>query len=232
MLGFQLWCAKGWDGIILKTATHDSGPLLVEDVEFVEPYPDSQWSRMLDLEELDVAQLELVVEGTLVAFESQKVRTINPFQFLEIGLQTAFHHPRVGALLWTMGLDALLAAEKQKRFASRLVRLLGEQTLVFPRDGVGRQPSYTVGEVATKMYDLRNLIAHGKEVLEDYRKPIRVDFVPSSLSYLTVENWTFETLLAESSLFTLTAALRKVILEGLLEKMADKSQWEQWLDSP
>jgi len=47
---------------------------------------------------------------------------------------------------------------------------------VFPPDRVGRRPVYTVGAVAANIYDLRNLIAHGKEVLERYRQPIRFEY--------------------------------------------------------
>jgi hypothetical protein len=54
----------------------------------------SQWGKLMDLEKQDPAELGAVVEGTLVAFESGSVRTVNPFQFLEIGLQTAYHHRR------------------------------------------------------------------------------------------------------------------------------------------
>jgi hypothetical protein len=232
MLGFQLWCVKGWDGIIVSAQLTDAGTAKVESVHFAEPYPMSQWSKMMDPAKLDVAELAPLVEGTLAALESGAVRTMNPFQFLEIGLQTAFNHVRAGALLWTMGLDALLAAERQDRFASRLIRLLGKDTLVFPADWVGRRPTYTIGEVAANIYDLRNLIAHGKEVLEKYRKPIQFQFEPPDLAYLAVEKWTYETLLFESSLFTFIVALRKVITDGQLELMADKRPWERWLDSP
>lgn len=232
MLGFQLWCVKGWDGIIVDAQLTEAGAANVETVHFAEPYPMSQWSKMMNLEKLDAAALTPLVEGTLVALESRAVRTKNPFQFLEIGLQTAFNHVRAGALMWTMGLDALLVAEKQDRFASRLIRLLGEDTLVFPEDYVGRRPTYTVGEVAANMYDWRNLIAHGKEILEKYRQPIQFQFEPPEMAYLSVEDWTYEVLLCESSLFTLTAALRKVITDGQLELLANKRQWERWLDSP
>jgi hypothetical protein len=76
---------------------------------------------------------------------------MNPLQFLEIGLQTAAHHQRVGALVWIFGLDAHLAAERQQLFADRLKRLLGAETLIFPKDFAGRQPTYTVGHVAANL---------------------------------------------------------------------------------
>jgi hypothetical protein len=170
------------------------------------------------------------VEGTLTGLESDSVPVKNPFQFLEIGLQTAVNHIRAGALLWTVGLDCLLAAEKQDRFATRLKRLLGDNTRIFPEDWIGRCPVYTVGDVAANMHDLRNLIAHGKEILKKYRQPIQFKFEPPELAYLAVERWTYETLLFESALFTLIAALRKIISSDLMAVMRDKRAWEKWLD--
>jgi hypothetical protein len=42
---------------------------------------------MLSNEKCNPVQLPDLVEGTLTAFDSKFVRQINPFQFLEIGLQ-------------------------------------------------------------------------------------------------------------------------------------------------
>src|SRR5437867_1036047 len=101
MLGFQLWCPKGWDGIIIGTTQTDAG-LKVETVSIPEPYPNSLWGRMLDVEKSDPAELPALVEGTLAALESENTRQKNPFQFLEIGLQSAVNHYRTGALLWIL----------------------------------------------------------------------------------------------------------------------------------
>jgi hypothetical protein len=232
MLGFQLWAPKGWDGVIVDTVNANDGALNVERVHLAEAYPMSQWGKMLEIGKLDPARLAQFVEGTLTALASGSVPVINPFQFFEIGLQTAFNHRRAGAVLWMMGLDALLFAEKQVRFSRRLKKLLGKDTPVFPEDWAGRRPKYTVGEVAAGMFDLRNLIAHGKEILEKYRQPIMFEFEPPELAYLNVEKWTYGTLLLESSLFTFIAALRKVIADGHIETMKDKKAWVKWLDAP
>lgn len=227
MLGFQLWAPVGWDGILIKTR---KPALTIHNVSIAEPYQRSRWARQLGLESLNPSDLGTLVEGTLGALKSQSVPQTNPLQFLEIGLQTAAHHPRVGALLWILGLDALLAAERQQLFAKRLIRLLGAETPTFPVNFMGRRPMYTVGDVAADIYDLRNLIAHGKEILQKYRDQIEIQLEPESLAYLHVEKWSYGTLLAESALFTLLAALRKVITAGLLEVMDRKREWERWLD--
>ena len=170
MLGFNGWAPKGWDGLVIDGRRTDSG-VAEERASFPEPYAASHWGKVIDLEKIDVSDLAVLVDGTLAAFESGVVRIVNPFQFLEIGLQTAVNHRRAGPLLWIMGLDGLLAAEKQEKFARRLIRLLGQDTLLFPEDYVGRRPKYSVGEIASKAFDLRNLIAHGKEILPGELSP-------------------------------------------------------------
>jgi len=230
MLGFQLWCPIGWDGIIIGARRSEAG-LKVETVSIPEPYPRSLWGRMLDIERCDAAQLPAFVEGTLAALGSTSTRQKNPFQFLEIGLQSAVNHYRAGALLWTVGLDGLLGAQKRDVFQARLVQLLGEDTLVFPEDFMGRRPSYTVGFVAAKVFDWRNLIAHGTEILEDYRKPLQLKLEPSEFAHIPVDDWTHEMLYCESALFMLLASLRRIITDGLLPTLGNKREWDRWLRS-
>jgi hypothetical protein len=230
MLGFQLWCPKGWDGVIIG-ARRSGERLTVETVSIPEPYPSSLWGRMLSVKKCDPAQLPAFVEGTIAALQSKDARQKNPFQFLEIGLQLAVNHYRTGALLWTVGLDGLLGAEKRDVFKARLIRLLGKDTRVFPEDAVGRVPKYTVDSVAGKVFDWRNLIAHGKEILEDYRKRRPLEFEPAEPPYFTAEEWTPEMLYCESALFMLIASLRKIITEGLLPTLGNKRQWDRWLES-
>ena len=79
------------------------------------------------------------------------------------------------------------------------------------------------------MYDLRNLIAHGKEILEEYRKPIEFKFEPPELGYL-VENWTYEILLFESACLPLIAALRKIIMCDHMTTLENKRAWRNgWM---
>lgn len=75
------------------------------------------------------------------------------------------------------------------------------------------------------------MIAHGKQILDKFRERIEFEFEPKELQYLSVEEWTEETLLHESALFCLIAALRKIIEEGLMTLVEDKRAWERWLDS-
>lgn len=232
ILGFQLWAPIGWDGLILDCSRKTEGSLTVERVHLPEQYEIPLWGRMLDIQKFDPAQLGLFVEGTLAAVESGCVPIVNPFRFLEIGFQTAFNHRRSGAVLWMMGLDGLLAAEKQVVFSNRLQKLLGKDTRIFPEDRSGRRLTYTVGELAANMFEFRNLIAHGKEILQKYREPIEFQFEPGDLDYFPVVKWSRGTLMIESTVFTLIAALRTIIADGLMDRMKTQRAWKGWLDTP
>jgi hypothetical protein len=230
IMGVQLWAPVGWEGFIVGYSQVD-GSLNVERVHVPEGYAKPFWGRMLDIKKFDPALLPVLIEGTLQAIESEVVPVVNPFRFLEIGLQTALHHRRAGAVLWTMGLDGLLAAENLDRFSRRLQKLLGKDTRVFPEDWAGRRPKYTIGELADDMFEFRSLIAHGKEILQKYREKIEFEFEPLELSYLAIEKWSRGTLMVESILFTLIAALRTAITDGLMEKIKTQRAWKKWLDS-
>jgi hypothetical protein len=69
-------------------------------------------------------------------------------------------------------------------------------------------------------------------ILEKHRKNIEFKFEPAELAYLRVEDWSQHTLIVESALFVLLAALRKVITSGYLQRMKDQRLWARWLDSP
>jgi hypothetical protein len=131
-----------------------------------------------------------------------------------------------------MGLDGLLGAEKQVLFSNRLQKLLGKDARIFPEDRFGRWPTYTVAELAADMYEFRSLIAHGKEILQRYREPVALRFEPGESDYLEVETWSRGTLMIESIVFALIAALRTVITDGLTDRIRTQRAWKRWLDAP
>jgi len=135
-------------------------------------------------------------------------------------------------VLWMMGLDGLLAAERQVVFSNRLQKLLGKDTRIFPEDWAGRRPTYTVAELAANMFEFRSLITHGREILQKYREPIAFQFEPGELDYLAVEKWSRGTLMIESVVFALIAALRTVINDSLMERIRSQRVWKRWLDAP
>lgn len=58
-----------------------------------------------------------------------------------------------------------------------------------------------------------------------------MEFEPTELSHLSVENWTNEMLYCESAMFMLIASLSKVIKDGLLPTLGDKRAWDRVLES-
>ena len=121
MVGFQLWCPQGWDGVLIGAHRTDTG-LNVETVEVAGQVSQLPLGPYVELQKSDPVQLAPLIEGTFAALESKSVRQINPFQFLEIGFQSAVRHYRTGDLLWIVGLDGLLGAEKRDVFKARLGR--------------------------------------------------------------------------------------------------------------
>jgi hypothetical protein len=230
MLAFQIWAPKGWSGLIINSEVMDNGSRRVISVpRRPEPYAVSRWGKLLKIDDLSVDELKALIDGTLSALQSDSVPQKNPFQYLKIGLQTAILHIKAGALLWMIGLDALLAAQKDTAFSARLCRLLGRHTLVFPADRFGRQPVYTVGEVASDIYQLRNQIAHGDRIRPEYLEKSEFRFKPAGLPYLRVEECSYQSILCEAALFTLCAALRNVILSGHLDLLKTPKAWKRWL---
>jgi len=230
MLAFQIWCPKGWNGIIVNTACTEAGILTVRNVCLPEPYAVTRWANLLRVDNLCVDQLRILIDGTFSALESDSIASRNPIQYLEIGLQTAVNHTKAGALLWMIGLDSLLAAQGEALFAARLCRLLGNDTRIFPEDYRGRRPVYTVGEVASDIYQLRNQVAHGDRIRAKYLTKREFQFDPPKLHYLRIGEWSYQSLLCEAGLFALCAALRKVILDGHLKILNQPRIWKRWLD--
>ena len=69
------------------------------------------------------------------------------------------------------------------------------------------------------MYEFRSLIAHGREILQKYRSPIRLEYGQGDSEYMPIKSWSRGTLMIESIVFCLIAALRKVISEGLMDRI-------------
>jgi hypothetical protein len=229
MLGFQIWAPKGWSGLIVNSELMDDGSRRVVTVARPEPYAVSRWAQLLKIDDLAVNDLKALIAGTLSALESESVACRNPFQYFELGLQTAVNHMKAGALLWMIGLDALLAAQKDTVFSARLCRLLGKDTRVFPNDYAGRRPVYTVGSVALDIYHLRNQIAHGDRIRPEYMEKSEFQFEPPELRYLRIGECSYQSVLYEGALFILCAALRSVILNGHLNLLKTQKSWKRWL---
>ena len=190
-----------------------------------------RWPRMLWPSSISESEVTRTVEGVQKAFSTTSVRLKNPFYFLELGLQA--DNPGVRSFLWTTGIDALLAANSESKFVRRISNLLGARSYVFPADGIGRQPIYTVEQLAPRIYKLRSLVAHGVEIDSSFRRKVAFQAI-GGLFPLTGEflNYLEADVLNEAALFLLCAALRRVVANHLLfDLFSVQDDWIRALDT-
>jgi hypothetical protein len=188
----------------------------------------STWiGRMTLLEDQDLQlDYDKVFRGIARAFDERLVRLQNPILLLEHGLQQ--NHVYLSTLMWVMGLDMLFMAGSKNVFVDRVAGFLGKKTLIFPNIPVlGRQPGLTVGEVLEDLYDLRNVIAHGKEILNPFRA--QSNLLDTNRERINVDDYSYAAILWESSLFLLVRALRTIMVRGLVDVVKDEAQWKQLL---
>ena len=161
---------------------------------------------------------------------SRPSKTMNPLYFLELGLQA--DNAGVRSFLWTTGIDSLLVANTEAKFKRRISNLLGANSYVFPADGSGRQPIYKVEKLASRMYKLRSLIAHGVEIDESFRR--RVGFQTGGSFPLTGKflNYLEADILNEAALFLLCAVLRRIVVsKSLFDLFLVQDDWTRALDT-
>ena len=155
------------------------------------------------------------------------VRLQNPIRLLEHGMQIG--EPHLGTLMFVMALDMLMMAVKKAPFVERVGRFLDSQSYVFPPvSSMCHQPAVKVEDVLSRLFDLRNLIAHGREIPKTpYREQHDlldvngnlINFVPYYYSYL----------MFDSGLFLLARSLRKVAVENLFDEVCDEKKWRKRL---
>jgi hypothetical protein len=193
-----------------------------------ESFKTTKWARCTCLHGLNMNDLALCHEAVCQAFEKGAARLINPIRLLEHGLQGTEMHIRV--LLWAIALDALLIAHNGKTFERRLCNLLGPNTHVFPEDDLGRQPAYRVEEVAGNLYELRNVIAHGNEVPQKFRKPVGFKASGPPLGG-NIAQCQVRELLHECALFLLCGVLKKILLSNWVPIVGMTKTWREHLDT-
>jgi hypothetical protein len=165
-------------------------------------------------------------EGTLT-------RLVNPVRLLEHGIQA--REPHLATLLWTMGLDALLMASNKPMFVSRLCRILGRGSYIFgPGERLGEQPVIRVGDAAEDLYRFRSELAHGSRISQCFLAR-RVLY---STAGETIEcgeagrEIQYRSILHAAALFLLAAAIRAVLTDEHLFKLAQNERtWRKHLES-
>lgn len=227
-LAFQIILPRESELIFLtmwKTKRLDLGSSVYRALE------PPHWPRMLWPDNTSASEVRSVVEGVQMAFSTKSARLMNPLYFLELGLQA--DNAGVRSFLWTTGIDALLVANTEAKFKRRISNLLGANSYVFPADGSGRQPIYKVEKLASRMYKLRSLIAHGVEIDESFRRKVGFQatggpfpLTGKFLNYLEAD------ILNEPALFLLCAILRRIVVsKSLLDLFLVQDDWTHALDT-
>jgi len=170
------------------------------------------------------------VNGVSDAFSQNIVRIVTPVHLLLQGQQT--QTPYISLLLWTIAIDALLAAASEEAFTARLQSFLGADEYVFPENWLGFQPDFKVGEVAKDIYILRNILAHGNRIPEKFWKDdvgFRVADRRHNTKLSPWPNWSYAQVLSECSLFLLCGTLKKILLTPTLMHIVGTKNWETFL---
>lgn len=91
-----------------------------------------------------------------------------------------------------------------------------------------RQPCVKVQDVLVDLYAFRNIIAHGHEIPKSpYRE--KHDLHDDKGARINHKDYYYAELMHESGLFLLTAALRKISVEGLFDEVRDEGKWRDKL---
>jgi hypothetical protein len=202
--------------------------LIPSTVNLRQPYYCFSWARVIRELRTTEDQVGLIGEGIGQCISGRVVRVVNALRLLELGLYTT--EPYIRLLLWVGALDSLLMANTAENFALRLKSLLGPEAFVFPASDVLGQPGYRVADVADDLYELRSVIAHGREIPEKYWKPTEFKEKPKEPLAEYPDCKLYNGLLSGCALFLLCAALRKIYLEGLAHLVADPSRWRGFLE--
>jgi hypothetical protein len=165
---------------------------------------------------------EAVYLGITRAFREKVVRLQNPVPLIEHGMQIG--HAPLGTLMFVMGLDMLFMAGETDAFIKRVGGFLGVNSYVFPATYRGIQPNTIVKDVLSDLYEFRNIIAHGQEVPElPHRQG--ADLISTDGLRMNYEDRCRVDEMLESSLFMLTASLRKVFVADLFDKVNNTESW-------
>jgi hypothetical protein len=227
MNALQIICPSGRRNVYLKFRETPEG---FDNIGSLHPAKMSStvMGRMAVLEEQGLQDdFDKVYQGVNRAFDERIVRLQNPILLLEHGLQTG--HVYLSTLMWVMGLDMLFMAGEKVPFVDRAAGFLGASTRVSPVVPFpNRQPRLTIGEVLGDVYELRNIVAHGREIPA---KPFRekCDIVDTNGGRINTIDYHYSQVIMESALFLLARSLRKIMVDGLVDVVEDEANWKQKL---
>jgi len=227
MYALQIICPSGGPNVYMKFLQTPDG---FDNIGSMHPakMQSTLIGRMAILEEQGLEEdFERVYEGVTRAFDEKIVRLENPILLLEHGLQTG--NVYLSMLMWVMGLDMLFMAGEKVPFVERAAGFLGPDTPVFTHLPFNNRDSLlTIRDVLEDVYELRNIVAHGREIpAKRFRE--KFDIVDTNGSRINSTDYYYSQVMMESALFLLVKSLRQVMVERLVDVIKDESNWKQQL---
>jgi hypothetical protein len=131
--------------------------------------------------------------------------------------------------LWCSALEALYTSQSSEHQGSlvakeRIKWFLGENTSIYDHGDIPNyimpQPNITVGAVTDDIYTVRNCIAHGDRVPDDFFQRMMREGVGGELSVLQV--------LIEALSFIIRKSLLRILQNNLLQHFADAASSEAY----
>jgi len=184
----------------------------------------TRWSGAAAYALSDLGSIPLMIDRIGEAVQKNVQRLVNPLVLHRLGQQAELSNVRT--LLWTTALDAIVMAGNRAEFCTRLGHLLGRENLIFPPNKNGIQPRYTVGELVEGLYELRSLVAHGRQLSQRF---LEVDgFLDTNGSAISPD-YTVAQVLEETALFMLSRVLRLILTTECFSEIANESTWRRRL---
>ena len=190
------------------------------------PLLNTLMGRLASREDIGLARyFDAVYSGINRAFSEKIIRIVNPVMLLEHSMQA--DNLYISTLLSVMALDMLFMAGQIKPFVARLNGFLGFSTHVLPVDSIYKcQPTPTVGEVVSDVYDFRNVIAHGQRIPKTpYRQPYDLRCTDGQKITDDQQPYHYAELMQEAARFLLTSSLLKIFSDNLVDLLQDDKQW-------
>lgn len=172
-----------------------------------------QWAVLQKFEGSLLTPIPNLIQRIQKVMRGSNAELKNAIYLLQMALE--HNNPLIAGLLGVMGLEAILNSKGRWDFQSKLCKVLGNSTPVFPAwvPGAGLStPPYTVEQVAAELYALRSKIAHGVDLREAARDPkYPVDFLKSVVLISELPPRNYSLLLSEAAIYLLSQVLQRVI---------------------
>ncbi len=167
------------------------------------------WALTKQYDSEMLSRVPEMIERIQRVTDENKVEPRNALILLQLGLE--HFHPLIAGLFWVMGMEAIFDSRSRNDFKKKLRRCLGEDTLAFPKWSTPG-PAYTVGEISTDLYMLRNKLAHGRDLREAlHDKLTPVDLTKQVQPAGFPEPTANAAVLSEAACFLLCQVLQKVL---------------------